>query len=195
MDPGLKIAVVGHNPARAAILEEGAQEVGRVDLVGSDGVGEFVARLRALDPDVVLIDLDQPSRDDFDRMLELARAINRPVALFADDSDAGAIEAAVAAGVAAFVIGDLRKERVKHIVRLSVARFNALARLKEELERARQALEERKVIERAKGILMRMRNLSEDAAYGLLRRSAMQEQRTIADIAQSVITAAELLSE
>jgi response regulator NasT len=195
MNPDLTIVVMAQNPARAAILKEGAREVGKVDLIGTGGAAELAAGLRALDPDVILIDLEQPSQDDFNLMLELVRAINRPIAVFLDDSDAPAIEAAVAAGVSAFVIGDLRKDRIKHIIRLSIARFNALARLREELERARRALEERKLIERAKGILMRTRNLSEEAAYGLLRKSAMQEQKTIADIAQSVITAANLLNK
>jgi response regulator NasT len=113
--------------------------------------------------------------------------------MFVDQSDRGTIEAAVDAGVSAYIVGGLRKERVKNILDLCISRFNAFSRLQNELDRTRSALEARKVIDRAKGILMRAKNLSEEEAYALLRTTAMNEKRKIADVAQSVITAAELL--
>ena len=103
------------------------------------------------------------------------------------------IEAAVDAGVSAYIVGGLQKERIKNILDLCISRFNSFARLRDELERTRTALEERKVIDRAKGILMKARNLSEEAAYVLLRKTAMNENKKIAEVAQSVVTAAELL--
>ena len=108
------------------------------------------------------------------------------------DDGSTILEAAVDAGVSAYVVDGLKKERVKHILDLCIFRFNAVARLQGELDRAKSALEARKVIDRAKGILMNAKKLSEDAAYALLRKTAMNENKKIAEVAQSVITAAEL---
>ncbi|TIU99542.1 MAG: ANTAR domain-containing protein, partial [Mesorhizobium sp.] len=108
-------------------------------------------------------------------------------------SDQASIEAAVAAGVSAYVVDGLRQERVKPILDMAISRFNAFSRMARELEEARSELEDRKVIDRAKGILMRSRGLSEDAAYTLLRKTAMSQNRKISEIAQSLVTAAGLL--
>jgi response regulator NasT len=98
----------------------------------------------------------------------------------------------VDAGVSAYIVDGLKKERVKHILDLCISRFNVFSRLQDELDRTKSALEARKVIDRAKGILMKAKGLSEEDAYALLRKTAMNEKRKIADVAQSVITAAEL---
>jgi response regulator NasT len=193
MDHSLKIVIVDKNPVRAAILEDGLREAGHVHVVRIDETSHLLARIYAFDPDVILIDLENPSRDVLEQMFQVSRAVRRPVAMFVDQSDSASIEAAVDAGVSAYIVGGLRKERIKNILDLCISRFNAFARLQDELERARTALDERKAIDRAKGILMRARNLTEQDAYALLRRTAMNENKKIADVAQSVITAAELL--
>ena len=149
-------------------------------------------RIYAIDPDVILIDLENPSRDVLEQMFQVSRAVRRPVAMFVDQSDAASIEAAVDAGVSAYIVGGLRKERVQNILDLCISRFNAFSRLQDELDRTRSALEERKVIDRAKGILMKAKNLTEETAYAMLRKTAMNENKKIAEVAQSVITAAEL---
>jgi two-component system, response regulator / RNA-binding antiterminator len=193
MDHSLKIVIVDKNPVRAAILEDGLREAGHVHVGRIDETSHLLARIHAFDPDVILIDLENPSSDVLAQMFQVSRAVRRPVAMFVDQSDSASIEAAVDAGVSAYIVGGLRKERVKNILDLCISRFNAFARLQDELERARSALDERKAIDRAKGILMRARNLTEQDAYALLRRTAMNENKKIADVAQSVITAAELL--
>jgi len=192
MDASLKIVIVDENPIRAAILEEGLREAGHVNVVRLDDTSHLLARVYAIDPDVILIDLENPSRDVLEQMFQVSRAVRRPVAMFVDQSDAASIEAAVDAGVSAYIVDGLRKERVQNILDLCISRFNAFARLQDELDRTKSALEERKVIDRAKGILMSAKNLSEDAAYALLRKTAMNENKKIAEVAQSVITAAEL---
>jgi response regulator NasT len=192
MDASLKIVIVDKNPVRAAVLEEGLREAGHVQVVRIDDTGHLLARVYAIDPDVILIDLESPSRDVLEQMFQVSRAVRRPVAMFVDQSDKASIEAAVDAGVSAYIVGGLRKDRVQNILDLCVSRFNAFARLQDELDRTRSALEERKAIDRAKGILMAAKNLSEDAAYALLRKTAMNENKKIAEVAQSVITAAEL---
>ena len=113
--------------------------------------------------------------------------------MFVDQSDAGQIEAAVEAGVSAYIVDGLRKERMKPILQTCISRFNAFAKLREELDEARSQLDERKLVDRAKGIVMRLKGLSEDEAYALMRRTAMNEKRKLADIARSIITAAEVL--
>jgi response regulator NasT len=192
MDHSLKIVIVDKNPVRAAILEDGLREAGHVHVVRIEETSHLLARIYAIDPDVILIDLENPSRDVLEQMFQVSRAVKRPVAMFVDQSDSASIEAAVDAGVSAYIVGGMRKERVQNILDLCISRFNAFARLRDELERTRTALDERKAIDRAKGILMKAKNLSEQDAYTLLRRTAMNENKRIADVAQSVITAAEL---
>jgi two-component system, response regulator / RNA-binding antiterminator len=193
MQPSLKIVIVEKNPIRAAVLEDGLRAAGQLHVLRVDDTSHLLARIYAVDPDVILIDLESPSRDVLEQMFQVSRAVKRPVAMFVDQSDQAATEAAVDAGVSAYIVGGLQKERIKNILDLCISRFNSFARLRDELERTRAALEERKVIDRAKGILMQAKNLSEDAAYVLLRKTAMNENKKIAEVAQSVVTAAELL--
>jgi two-component system, response regulator / RNA-binding antiterminator len=193
MDASLKIVIVDDSPVRAAILEEGLSEAGYVNVVRIEGTAKLLARIYAIDPDVILIDLESPSRDVLEQMFQVSRIVKRPVAMFVDQSDSASIQASVDAGVSAYIVDGLKKERIKSILDLCISRFNAFSRLQSELEKTKSALEERKVIDRAKGILMKAKNLSEEQAYTLLRKTAMNENRKIAEVAQSVVTAAELL--
>jgi response regulator NasT len=189
----LRIAVVDDSPVRAAILEEGLREAGHAQITRLKPSPTLLKELSQLDPDVVIIDLVNPSRDSLEQMFQISRHVPRPVAMFVDQSDAPMVEAAIEAGVSAYVVDGLKKERVKSILDMSISRFRAFARLKGELAEARAELEERKLIEKAKGILMQRRGIAEPEAYTLLRKTAMNENRRIIDVAQSVITAAELL--
>jgi two-component system, response regulator / RNA-binding antiterminator len=188
-----KIAIVDESPIRAAILEEGLREAGFTDVVRIDEMQSLLSRIYALDPDVILIDLENPSRDILEQMFQVSRAVRRPIAMFVDQSDAASIQASVDAGVSAYIVDGLKKERLKPILDLCISRFNAFAKLQDELDRAKSALEDRKVIERAKGILMKLKGLNEDEAYVLLRSTAMREKKKIGEIAQSILTASELL--
>jgi response regulator NasT len=192
MDASLKIVIVDDSPVRAAILEEGLRDAGYVNVVRIEGTDKLLARIYAIDPDVILIDLENPSRDVLEQMFQVSRIVKRPVAMFVDQSDSASIQASVDAGVSAYIVDGLKKERIKSILDLCISRFNAFDRLQTELEQTKSALEERKVIDRAKGILMKAKNLSEEQAYALLRKTAMNENRKIAEVAQSVVTAAEL---
>ena len=162
-------------------------------MVHLNETSHLLTRIYSIDPDVILIDLENPSRDVLEQMFQMSRVVKRPIAMFVDQSDSASIEAAVDAGVSAYIVGGLHKERIKNILDLCISRFNAFARLQDELDRTRTALDERKVIDRAKGILMKARKLNEEEAYALLRRTAMNEKKKIAEVAQSVVTAAELL--
>jgi len=192
-DSALKIAIVDESPIRAAILEDGLREAGFTQVERIAGTHNLLAQIYALDPDVILIDLENPSRDVLEQMFQMSRAVKRPVAMFVDQSDSASIQAAVDAGVSAYIVDGLKKERITSILDLCISRFNAFARLQSELDHAKGVLEERKVIDRAKGVLMEAKKLTEEKAYALLRTKAMNENKKIVEIAQSVLTAAELL--
>jgi response regulator NasT len=195
VNTSLNIIVIDENPIRAAILEEGLREAGYIRISHIAEMTNLLDRIYAIDPDVIIIDLENPSRDVLEQMFQVSRTVRRPVAMFVDQSDGVAIQAAVDAGVSAYIVDGLKKERVRPILDMTLSRFRAFSRLQGELAAAREALEARKVIERAKGILMKQRRIGEEEAYALLRRTAMNQKRKLLDIAQSIVTAAALLSE
>ena len=192
-DLSLTIAIVDESRSRAAIIEEGLRDAGYARIVHIDEMTNLLARLYATDPDVVVIDLENPSRDVLEQLFQVSRLVKRPGAMFVDQSDTGMINKAIEAGVSAYVVDGLKKERVKSILDMCVARFHAYARLQNELDQAKSALEERKVVERAKGLLMKHKGISEDEAYALLRRRAMNEKKKLGEIAQAVVTGLEML--
>lgn len=189
----LNVLVIDENRIRASVIEEGLRDAGydRVTII-ADMTG-LARRITEINPDVIVIDLENPNRDMLESMFQISRAVNRPIAMFVDKSDEASIEAAVDAGVSAYIVDGLKQERVRPILKMAISRFNAFSRLSRELEEARGELENRKLIDRAKGVLMRARGLSEKEAYALLRRTAMDQNRKIVEIAQSLITAAGLL--
>lgn len=189
----LSVLVVDENSVRAAIIEAGVREAGHATVTVVSDMNGIAARIAELKPDIIVIDLENPNRDMLENLFQLTRAVNRPIAMFVDRSDRSAMEAAVDAGVSAYVVDGLTKERVRPILDMAVTRFNAFARLQRELEDARSELAGRKIIDRAKGILMKSKGIGEDEAYALMRKAAMNQNRKIGDIAQSLVTAAGLL--
>lgn len=189
----MRIVIVDDSGLRATVLEEGLREAGYDDIHLVPPRGAFVMRLERMAPDVVLMDLGSPSRDTLEEMLAVSRALARPIAMFVDQSDDDMIGAAIDAGVSAYVVDGLRKERVKPILDLAIRRFNAFARMQADLDAARGALADRKTIDKAKAILMQTRQLAEPDAYALLRSNAMRQNKRIVDIAEALITAHDLL--
>jgi response regulator NasT len=195
----LRILIIDENAVRAAILEEGLRGAS----AGVDGGGlevhyirdmvDLLPRIVAVDPDVILIDLENPSRDTLEQMFQVSRLARRPIAMFVDRSDSATVQAAIDAGVSAYVVDGLRKERVRSILDVTISRFHAFDRLQSELNEARSALEDRKLIDQAKAILIKQRRCTEEQAYVLLRRTAMNQNRKIADLARSLVAAAALL--
>jgi response regulator NasT len=189
----LRIVIVDDSGLRATVLEDGLREAGYDDIHLIPPRGGFVGRIERMAPDVVLMDLGSPNRDTLEDMLAVSRALAKPIAMFVDQSDEDMIGAAIDAGVSAYVVDGLRKERVKPVLDLAIRRFNAFARMQAELDEARTALADRKTIDRAKSILMNSRNLPEAEAYALLRTTAMNQGRRIAEVAEALITASTLL--
>jgi response regulator NasT len=189
----LRVLVVDEDKQRAAILESGLlaadAEIAEVVAPSED----LVARVRAVRPDIIIVDMDSPSRDT----LESMRAINRdqplPIVMFVDTADSGLIEAAMRAGVSAYVIDGLAAKRVKPVLDVAIARFKEVQGLRAELAKTKASLGERKVIERAKGLLMQQRGLSEDDAFRALRKLAMDKNQRLVEVAQALLTYAQLL--
>jgi response regulator NasT len=192
--PTLGILIIDENRIRASVIEAGLLQAGYDDLTMVHDVTGIAKKIEDVDPDVIVINLENPNRDMLENMFQLSRAVKRPIAMFVDRSDKASIEAAVEAGVSAYVVDGLKQERVKPILDMAISRFNAFSRMTRELEEARTELENRKLVDRAKGILMATRGLSEADAYALLRKTAMNQNRKIPEIAQSLITAAGLLA-
>jgi two-component system, response regulator / RNA-binding antiterminator len=189
----LSIVVVENDRDRALLIIDGLREAGDHDVVViADEVG-LARRIAERNPDVVLIDVSSPSRDVLEELTLASAPMERPVAMFVDQSDGNLTRAAIEAGMSAYVVGGLRADRIKPILDAAIARFHMVQKMRAELMETRRALEERKVIDRAKGILMRNRGISEDEAYGLLRKTAMDQGRKLADLAQALVTAADLL--
>lgn len=192
-DSSFKIVIVDESPIRAAILKEGLRDAGFSSVEQISEMHNLLARIYRIDPDVILIDLENPSRDILEQMFQVSRVVRRPIAMFVDQSDATSIQDAVEAGVSAYIVDGLKKERIKPVLDLCISRFNAFAKLQDELDRTKSALEDRKILDRAKGLLMKAKSLTEEEAYVLIRSTAMREKKKIGEIAQSIITAAELL--
>lgn len=175
--PDLTILIIDENAIRSSIIEEGLREAGHGKVVVINEMHGIARMIETLNPDVIVIDIENPNRDMMEHLFQLTRTVSRPITMFVDRSDTASIETAVEAGVSAYIVDGLKKERVKPILDMAVSRFNAFSRLQRELADAKSALEERKVVERAKGILMKMRGLSEEDAFALLRQTAMNEKK------------------
>lgn len=189
----MRIAIIDESPARAAVIREGLEASGLAEIIVLSHRIGLVSRIEEFAPDVILIDLGNPQRDELEELFAVSRALSRPVAMFVDRTDDAAMEAAIDAGVSAYVVDGLKAERIRPIVDLAIKRFNAFARLKAELHEARSALAEREAIDAAKALLMKKRGLEEPAAYAALRKSAMDSGRKIADVADALLTAEKLL--
>ena len=194
-DPkALSVLVIDEDEIRASIIRQGLHESGFEQVHVISTMHGLVRAVEDLAPDVIVIDLANPSRDLVEHLSQVSRAVRRPVAMFVDQSDSNMMEAAIQAGVSAYVVDGLRKDRVKAILDMAIARFNAYSRLRGELETTRQALEDRKAIDRAKALLQKLRGVSEEEAYHLIRRKAMRDNRRMGDVARTMLSAAELLT-
>ena len=189
----LSIIVVERDRDRAMMIVDGLREAGDYNVMVISEEAGLARRITERQPDVVLIDVANPSRDVLEELTLATSPLDRPVAMFVDRSDGTLTRAAIEAGVSAYVVDGLRAERIKPVLDAAIARFHMVAKMRAELTATRRALEERKVIDRAKGILMRAKNLSEEDAYALIRKTAMDQGRKVADVAQALVTAAEML--
>jgi two-component system, response regulator / RNA-binding antiterminator len=189
----MRIAIVDESAARAAVIAEGLAASGLTDVTVLIDRQGLVARLQELLPDVVLIDLANPRRDELEELFAVSRAISRPIAMFVDQADDSSIEAAIDAGVSAYVVDGMKPDRIRSVLDVAIKRFNAFARLRAELDDARGQLAERKAVDAAKALLMKKRGLDEPAAYAALRKAAMDSGHKIGEVADARLTAEKLM--
>lgn len=189
----LKIAVVEADRDRAHQIVDALRDEGWGDIVVLGDATGLARKLGEIEPDLVLIDLANPNRDALEQVSLASQAETRPVAMFVDQSDDEMTRAAMAAGLSAYVVGAPEPARVRSVLKTAIARFQVTSQMRRELELAKQALADRKTLDRAKGMLMRAKGVSEDEAYTLLRKTAMSQNRKVIDVAQALLTAADLL--
>ena len=189
----LRVIVVDDERDRAASVTAALEANGfAVVAVLATGLG-LPAKVAELAADVIIVDIDSPDRDTLEDMRRVSFEQRRPVVMFAQDGKPETIRAAVQAGVAAYVVDGLQPERVRPVVDVAIAHFAQFHELRSELDKARTTLAERKLVEKAKGILMKRRKVDEDEAYRLMRRMAMDQKSRLIDVANKIIEAAELL--
>jgi two-component system, response regulator / RNA-binding antiterminator len=189
----MRIAIIDESATRAAVIHEGLSALDDCEIFVVTERRGLVARIGEIAPDIVLMDLGNPSRDVLEEYFAVSRALDRPIAMFVDDSDDEAIAAAIDAGVSSYVVDGMAPHRIRPILDLAVRRFNAFARLQSDLAEAQGKLAERDCVDRAKRILMDNRGITEPQAYAELRKTAMNQGRRIAEIAEAVVTAHQLL--
>jgi len=189
----LRVMLVDNHLERTAPLKKSLTEAGCeviAHLSDTANLDEAVSRLK---PDIVIIDTDSPSRDTLEHLIVMSQNAPRPIVMFTHDGDTEKIRSATRAGVSAYVVGGLSNEKLKPVMDAAIARFEEFKALRAELNEANLKLSERKVIEKAKGLLMKQRGIDEDAAYTLLRNMAMKQNIRLATLAEQVVQAAKLL--
>jgi two-component system, response regulator / RNA-binding antiterminator len=189
----LSIVVVEKDRERALMIVDGLRAAGEFDVFVISEEAGLARRIAERNPDLVLIDAGNPSRDALEDLTTASAPLRRPVAMFVDQSDASMTKAAIEAGMSAYVVDGLRPERLRPILDAAIARFHMVQKIRVELVETRRALEERKLIDRAKGILMRARGIGEEEAYGVLRKAAMDQGKKLVDMAQALVIATDLL--
>ena len=189
----LKVMVIDESAGRAALLQRALTDAGYEIIARVEHGMNLLERVEEVKPDVIIIDMEMPDRDTLEQLHTIHKDQPRPIVMFADNSESDVIEAAVKAGVSAYVVDGLNPERVKPIMDVAIARFREFQALREELEQTKSTLADRKVIDKAKGIIMKQRGMDEAEAYKSLRKMAMDSNKRISEIAKDVIAIAELL--
>jgi two-component system, response regulator / RNA-binding antiterminator len=175
-------------PLKQSLIDNGFDVIAHVE----DDVN-LQTKCCELEPDIVIMDIESPSRDILDNVCMITQGNTKPVVMFSQDGEKEMVKAATKAGVSAYVVGTIPSERLTPVIEAAIARFEEMKQLRDELQMANMKLDERKVVERAKGILMRQRNLDEDEAYKMLRSMAMQRNMKLADLSNQLIDAAKML--
>jgi response regulator NasT len=191
----MRVLIVDESEERTALLHQALTSAGHEVAAALSSPLELLRAVEALLPDVIVIDTESPTRDVLEHVVMVSQSSPRPIVMFATDSAGEMIREAVRAGVSAYVVDGLDSGRVNSIVEVACARFEEFQRLKLELADANLKLSERKLVERAKGLLMQARSLSEDEAYHALRKLAMSKKLRLGDVAQQLIDSATLLGK
>lgn len=189
----LRITVVEPDPERARMIVDGLCDAGDFTITVLGDEMSLNQRLTDLNPDVVLVDIANPNRDTLESLSVASGANTRPVAMFVDRSDPELTKAAIDAGLSAYVVDGLTKTRIKPVIDAAIARFHMVTQIRNERDAAKEALADRKTIDRAKGLLIAAKGISEEEAYTLLRTTAMNQGRKTAEVANALVLASDML--
>jgi len=191
---GLSVMLVDDETERAAMVEQELQAQGYTVVCRLTTTAALRHHVERVQPDIVIIDMDSPDRDTLEHMSVVNQQNPRPIVFFADkDDNPDNIRAAIKAGVSAYIVDGLKPNRVKPILDVAIARFEAFQSLRSELLQTRTELEDRKLIEKAKGMLMKHQSCDEEQAFRTLRKLAMDRSQKLVDVARSVIKVLEVL--
>ncbi len=190
----VSVLVIDEDASRATLLEQALIDQGYQVLARIDSTDQLAEHVEQLKPDMIIIDLESPDRDVLENMALLNQHSPRPVVMFAEKGDQTTIEKAIRSGVSAYVVDGLEAHRIRAILDVATARFREFQTLKRELSDARSELEDRKVVEKAKGLIMKHNNCSEDHAFKAMRKMAMNQQKPMYEIARNIISVLELMS-
>jgi len=188
----LRVMLVDDSHEEKSPLKESLLEAGYDVVETANTAAALLERVAAVHPDVIIIDTDSPTRDTLEQLSFVTREHPRPIVLFTDDREGATIQAALRAGVSAYVVAGMQPERLRPILDVALARFEQERALRDELKDAKDRLAERKLIERAKGLLMEQKRVSESDAFQMMRKLAMDRNRRLVEIAQQIIDIAEL---
>ena len=187
------ILVIDESQHRAVEICTGLIKAGHQVAAVLPSALELIKRIEEIKPDIILIETESPSRDTLEHLGVMNQSMPRPVVMFSQDGDSDTIRAAVRAGVAAYVVDGFEVDRLKPVVDVAIARFEEHQALRQELAEASRKLSERKIIDKAKGILMKSRGMDEETAYAALRKLAMEKSQPLAKVAGNLIEMADLL--
>lgn len=190
-----RIMLVDDQPARAALLEQALSDIGCTVVACLETAQGLMKRVEEHQPDVIFIDIDSPDRDMLEHMTVLNQHNPKPVIMFSDEDDTLTIEKAMRAGVSAYVVDGLQASRIKSIMDVAVARFREFQALRSELEKTRNQLADRRILDEAKALLMKQKNLTEEEAYHAIRKLAMDRSQRMVDVARNIISVMNLLND
>jgi response regulator NasT len=182
----MRLLLVDPDPARAALVAEGLSDMRPLEIRRTSSLAE--SDVRDFQPDVIVVACDSPDRDAIESLREATQNNPRPVVMFVDRSEPGRAEEAVRAGVAAYIVDGLQPARVRSILEVAMSRFQLMQQLRADLAKAQSDLASRKTIERAKGLLMKERQIGEEEAYAMLRKLAMNTGRPVAAVAADLLS-------
>jgi len=189
----LTILLVDNDSHRSDMVNKALQDAGHTVIAKLIDDVDLSNNVLALQPDIIIIDIDAPGRDTLEQMRQIQRDQAKPIVLFSAPNDQGFMQEAIQAGVSAYMLEGINQTQIMPVVEVAVARFREFQALRLELEDVKSKLADRKIIEKAKGMIMSRKGLDEDGAYQLLRKNAMSQNKRLIDVARTLVSVEELL--
>ncbi|CCK77233.1 Response regulator NasT [Oleispira antarctica RB-8] len=189
-----RVMLVDDTPTRSAILEQALLDQGLIVVCRLESAQGLIKNVEIHQPDIIIMDLESPDRDTLENMTVLNQHNPKPVIMFSEEGDSQIIFQAIQAGVSAYIVDGLNPHRVKPILDVAIARFREYQALRKELKQTRDQLADRKIIDKAKGLLMKTKGLDEEQAYHAMRKMAMDQSKPLVDIAQNILSVMEFLT-